>query len=92
MLILLWFFVVVHLHIFALKQSLTQTQTTLCNRKIFLRLYSSRKDKNIFNKQKLGKLSENKIRKVDNSYRPISLHWRLFNIEVLLENDPGKGS
>lgn len=28
----------------------------------------------------------------DPSWLPISLNWRLYNIEVLLENDPGKGS
>ena len=28
----------------------------------------------------------------DPSWLPVSLNWRLYNIEVLLENDPGKGS
>ena len=36
--------------------------------------------------------SKNIRPRIDPSWLPVSLNWRVYNVEVLLEDDPGKGS
>ena len=43
-------------------------------------------------RKRITKTNEKLRPRNDPSWLPVTLNWRLYNIEVLLENDPGKGS